>query len=56
MSDPVFVRTEMIKEQAPPVSRQGLLGWLRANLFFSIGSSVVTLIVLAIFVCWSGSC
>lgn len=46
MSDPVFVRTEMIPEQAPPASRRGLLGWLHANLFYSIGSSIVTLIVL----------
>jgi len=47
MSKDAFVRTEMLPEQAPPNARQGLVGWLHEKLFFSIGNSIVTLIVLA---------
>jgi general L-amino acid transport system permease protein len=47
MPNPPYVRTQMMPEQAPPVSRPGVIGWLREKLFFNIGNSIVTLIVLA---------
>ncbi len=46
MSGPGFVRTESVPKEPPPVSRTGFLGWLRDNLFFSLRSSIATLIVL----------
>lgn len=39
-----FVRTEMIPEQAPPITAVGFIGWARANLFSSWINTVVTLV------------
>ncbi|MEV8467026.1 amino acid ABC transporter permease [Fluviibacterium sp. DFM31] len=41
-----FVRHDPLPPQAPPVSQAGLIGWLRTNLFSSIGNSIMTLITL----------
>ncbi|WP_321504568.1 amino acid ABC transporter permease [Breoghania sp.] len=38
-----FVRQEMAPVLPPPVATGGLLGWLRANLFSSLGNTVLTL-------------
>lgn len=37
-------------EVQPPVTEVGVLGWLRHNLFFSVGSSIITIILGAIIV------
>ena len=42
-SDFRFVRQEMAPVLPPPVATGGLLGWLRANLFSSLGNTVLTL-------------
>ncbi len=43
-----FVRTEMLPEQAPPTSQQGVVKWMRENLFSSVTNSILT--ILSIFV------
>lgn len=49
MSKIAYVRTQMQEAKAPPVSQDNFIGWLRVNLFYSIGSSVATLLTVAIF-------
>ncbi len=49
MSDQGFVRTEMIPPRPPPVSQSSLTGWLKENLFYSVPSSVATLLTLVLF-------
>ncbi len=44
MSDKSFVRTEMLGEQAPPLTEVGIVKWMRANLFSSVSNSILTLI------------
>lgn len=46
MSDLSYVRTEMLPQKAPPATSVGLVGWLRANLFSSVGNTVLTIITL----------
>ena len=41
-----FVRTEMLGEQAPPITNAGIVGWMRANLFSSIPNGILTLVSL----------
>lgn len=48
MTDRAFVRTDMLEAKAPPVSTGGLIGWLRGNLFYSIASSISTLITAVV--------
>ncbi len=48
MSDVSFVRTEMLPEQAPPVSSSGAIGWARENLFSGWFNTVLTLLSLAV--------
>jgi general L-amino acid transport system permease protein len=52
MADPsiFFSRSEMLPPEPPPGSAVGPIGWLRANLFSSIGNSILTLV--AIYVIW----
>jgi len=51
-----FVRTEMLGEKPPPGSTVGLQGWLRANLFSSVGNSALTVVSLyLIYVVLSGA-
>ncbi|MEE9454258.1 MAG: amino acid ABC transporter permease [Paracoccaceae bacterium] len=46
MTDLSYVRTEMLSEQAPPSGQQGIVKWMRANLFSSITNSILTLLAL----------
>ena len=48
MSKTAFVRTEMLEQQAPPVNTDGPIGWLRKNLFYSVGSSIATLLTVVV--------
>lgn len=43
-----FVRKEMVAPMAPPVNDSGLVGWMRRNLFSSVGNTILTLIGLYI--------
>jgi len=45
-----FVRTEMLPEQAPPLTSIGIIGWVRANLFSNWLNTAMTLISL--YVIW----
>ena len=47
-----FLRTTPAERLPPPADRAGALGWLRANLFSSLGNSVLTLLCLALIVWW----
>ncbi len=47
MSDLSYVRTEMLPQKAPPATTVGLVGWLRANLFSSVGNSILTVVTVA---------
>jgi len=46
MSDVSFVRTETLPQQPPPVAEQGIVEWLRENLFSSVGSGLLTIVAL----------
>ena len=46
MSDVSFVRTETLPQQPPPVAEQGIVKWLRENLFSSVGSGLLTIVAL----------
>ena len=46
MTDVSFVRTETLPEMPPPVAEQGIVKWLRENLFSSVASSILTIIAL----------
>ena len=41
-----FVRHEMLPEQAPPASEQGIVKWLRENLFSNWFNTILTLVSL----------
>ena len=41
-----FVRTELVPQKAPPASEVGMIGWMRTNLFSSIGNSILTILSL----------
>ena len=44
MSDTAFVRSEILPQQAPPLTERGAVKWLRENLFSSPFNAVLTLI------------
>ena len=46
--DLTFVRAEMVANQAPPVTEAGPIGWVRKNLFASMGDTALTIIGLLI--------
>jgi len=46
MADLSYVRTELVPQKAPPLSQVGVIGWMRTNLFSSIGNSVLTIVSL----------
>ena len=48
MPDTAFVRSEMLPQQAPPITERGAVKWLRENLFSSPFNTVLTLIGLAV--------
>ncbi len=41
-----YVRTEMLPEQAPPITNVGVIGWMRENLFSDILSSILTILAI----------
>ncbi|WP_425091655.1 amino acid ABC transporter permease [Tropicimonas sp. S265A] len=46
-----FVQTEQIPASPPPATEVGIVNWLRSNLFYSIPSSLLTLLTIA-FIYW----
>lgn len=46
MSNIGYVRTEMLGQKPPPATSVGLVGWLRANLFSSVGNSILTIVTM----------
>ncbi|GGE36686.1 amino acid ABC transporter permease [Actibacterium pelagium] len=48
MSDLSYVRTEMLPQKAPPATSVGVVGWLRENLFSSVGNSALTVVTGAL--------
>ncbi|MEM9395304.1 MAG: amino acid ABC transporter permease [Pseudomonadota bacterium] len=50
-SSVAFVQTEQIPPSPPPASEVGIVNWLRSKLFYSIPSSVMTLLAIA-FIYW----
>ncbi len=50
-----YVRSEMLGEKAPPASIVGVQGWVKDNLFSSVGNSILTIVaVYLIYVILSG--
>lgn len=43
---PVYVRTEMLAQQAPPASQVGIVRWMRENLFSGPLNTILTLLSL----------
>ncbi len=41
-----YVRTEMLQEQAPPITAAGPVKWVRENLFSSIPNAIMTVVAL----------
>ena len=50
-STSTFVRTEMLPEQAPPITEAGPVKWVRENLFSSVLNGILTVLGIAI-VAW----
>ena len=48
MPDPAFVRSDMLPQQAPPLTERGAVKWLRENLFSSPFNTVLTLLGAAV--------
>ena len=46
MTEISFVRTETLPELPPPVAEQGMVKWLRENLFSSVASGILTIVAL----------
>ena len=46
MTEISFVRTETLPELPPPVAEQGIVKWLRENLFSSVINGILTIIAL----------
>ena len=47
-----YLRTTPAERLPPPAAHGGLVGWLRANLFSSLGNTVLTLICVG-FIAWA---
>jgi general L-amino acid transport system permease protein len=47
-STSTFVRTEMLPEQAPPLTEAGAVKWVRENLFSSILNGILTVLGVAV--------
>lgn len=47
MAETSFVRSEMLPQQAPPLTERGVVKWLRENLFSSPFNTVLTLVGLS---------
>lgn len=52
MTDVSYVRTEMAESQPAPISSVGVVGWMRKNLFSSIGNTIMTIIGV-LFLLWA---
>ena len=50
-ADSAYLRTTPAEPLPPPALRRGALGWLRENLFSSVGNCVLTLVCIAL-VAW----
>ena len=48
MPDTAFVRSEILPQQAPPLTERGAVKWLRENLFSSPFNAILTLIGLTV--------
>jgi len=46
--DLFFVRQEMAEAAPPPMRTHGVIPWMRANLFSSVGNSILSIIAIAI--------
>jgi general L-amino acid transport system permease protein len=53
LDETFFVRTEAAPEQPPPLAVGGVIGWVRANLFRDIRTSILTLVAATIAI-WFG--
>ncbi|WP_424968064.1 MULTISPECIES: amino acid ABC transporter permease [unclassified Dinoroseobacter] len=53
-SNVAFVRTTQIQPSAPPATEVGVVGWLRSNLFYSIPSTILTVLTI-LFIYWLSS-
>ena len=51
MTDTAFVRQELAESQKPPPGGVGVIGWLKKNLFATVGSTILTLLS-ALFLAW----
>ncbi|MEM1079148.1 MAG: amino acid ABC transporter permease [Pseudomonadota bacterium] len=49
-----FVRKSQIQPSPPPATEVGVVGWLRSNLFYSIPSSILTVLTV-LFIYWLSS-
>ena len=55
MTDISYVRTEMLGEKPPPASSVGIQGWMKENLFSSVGNTILTVVsVVLIYMILSG--
>jgi len=52
MAEAAYLRTAPAERLPPPADRGGATGWLRANLFSSLGNTALTLICLS-FIAWA---
>lgn len=43
-----YVRKELLEQRPAPISQDNLVGWLRENLFYSIASSISTLLTVSV--------
>jgi general L-amino acid transport system permease protein len=51
VTDTAFVRSELVQPMGPPPGGVGVSGWLKKNLFSSIGSSILT-VLSVLFLAW----
>jgi general L-amino acid transport system permease protein len=47
-----YLRTAPAERLPPPIARGGVIGWLRTNLFSSVGNSILTLLCIAL-IAWA---
>lgn len=50
-TDIAYIRTEPVATLPPPSNQSGVLGWLRANLFSSVGNSIASILAI-LFLVW----
>jgi general L-amino acid transport system permease protein len=52
IADTAYLRTTQAQRLPPPAAAGGIIGWLRANLFSSLGNTVLTLLCVG-FIVWT---